>query len=482
MTRILFLFFAILTQSAPFGLGADLVIPNGDLNRGLQKGPNNLKILLSKHLEMYPGSLPHDRIFFMTNLDRLAYEREKLAQRLWEMPQYQKDMALRGGMFDFTIRVTEDSSFRAKEFDPRELNALSLAMGELLENQPKDQKDQIFAYLTQVIVDNHRSDLDDFEYNWKRYNSERIQLFEKALIAYVMAYGLLDSGRGQDALEKPISLEEGHIDYLAEEKLWREALEKVANRLKKKNRAPFMIRAEKVLYRWERELKGSDREERVKTVQLKTGDTLHVFEVHPDLAVLRGFVGNDCSTSVSFGFPYSPYERTYYVTDSEYRFLGYIALSLVEFQGERSIFFHTIAGPNITHAMADMLVRGFYQMRETIGGKTLLLPEDHRISENINFFPIDDIMKKYGRRAQAERVTWLDRDYRGIIGSMGSQMFYDDPNRNHSGRAINVDTADLTITTSTRPLESPIMKPLPPVFSPDLCNKQLGLLSDSNAP
>lgn len=434
------------------------------LEQAMRYGPQPLKDLLATHLELYRNSFPHRSIYYMPYLDYTMTLRDQLVRRLSEMPQYEKHLSERGPMHNFVVRVSEDYELDAREFDRRNLDRLSVAMRRRLrESSP----DQFLPKLERSIVRHFQSKGTIWSYwGWDDWG------FQEKVVAYVMASGLTNQGTDLARLTSELELEEGDIDHLAEEARWRPALERVAGSLGPKGKA-FLEDAEEVLAKGYLHLKGTGTANKT---GVRRGDELHLLEVHPDLAILRGFVGNDCSTDVSFGYPYSPFERTFYVSDKNGLFLGYVALSIIEYKGKRAIFLHTIAGPEIKQGAADMILRAILKARTVIGGELVFLPEDHRIGENINFMAIDEMMRRYVRKVSPESIVWLDRDYRRVIMSSGSDSFYDDPDRNHSGRRLDVPVDNIEISIEELPFISPLAKRISGK-DPGNCRGAMGVLA-----
>lgn len=427
------------------------VVPNSKLNAALQYGPAPLRKLIGTHLDVFPGSFPHRDIIYMPYLDHMSYLQGELVRKLMSIPKYREEMAARGPMLDITIRATKHYELMAKVFDRSYLDRYQ---GELKEMVRELTLEKVQKRLSKYVAENYPDYRERRESSWFWSGSERNRALETGIVAQVLMYGLTHKGTDLNAI-KEIRLEEGHIDYLLEEELWHAALEPTANRLKEPQRKIFFEQAADVLKRWAAKLRNEEYSSTPKVLTVKAGDTIRLLEVHPDLAVLRGFVGNDCSTDVSFGFPYSPYERTYYVVNQKNEFLGYVSLSLVDFRQTRSFFFHTIAGPEVNHAINDLIIRGVYAAREQIGGRFMAMPENHRIEENINFSPIEQMMKKYAGPSQPEEVTWLDKQYRYVIFDTGSRAFYDDPERNRLGRVVEAETSDIEVTVTEKPFVSP---------------------------
>jgi len=419
------------------------------LEKAMKYGPQPLKDLLAMHLRTYPDSFSHPSIFFMPFLDRTVGMQAELIRRLGRMPNYHKDMEKRGGMYDVSIRVTQAYEITAREFDREPLDRLAKLIQELLATTPKEKLlDTLAKSIAQKFTKLPKR---KFWWSWKEDEEEKAWSdFDKSLIAYVMISGLTKHGTSFEALEK-LELQEGNIDYLSEEELWKPALEKIITLLDKKK--TFLENAESILKDGYKDLKGAGG---TLKFNIPVGEEIFLTEVHPDLAILRGFVGNDCSTDVSFGFPYSPFERNYYVTDKNHRFLGYAALSIVKARGKSAIFFHTIAGPEITQAQTDMILRGVLAARQKIGGENMFLPMDHRIGENINFMAIDEIMRRSVKDSPPEPMEWLDREYREVIIATGSSHFYDHPDRNDLGRPLNSSIDNLAVEVKERPFISPL--------------------------
>ncbi len=165
------------------------------------------------------------------------------------------------------------------------------------------------------------------------------------------------------------------------------------------------------------------------------------------MAVLRGYVANDCATSSSFAFPYSPYERTFYIQNGKKEILGYASLSLVKVDGKAGLYLHTITGPKLLKSQADLCISMIERAKEKIGGTRVYLPEDHRIDENVNYQAAREAMKARVDQATPQLLSWSDSTLRRLIAKHGNTLFYDGTHKNKVGRLVTPGPAfDLVFT------------------------------------
>jgi hypothetical protein len=198
-----------------------------------------------------------------------------------------------------------------------------------------------------------------------------------------------------------------------------------------------------------------------KAISLSLGDQLNVREVPPELAIFRGYVGNDCSTSFSPGFPFTPADRYYYVFDKDGRSLGYVGISLVTSENQKAVFVHTIQGPDLTAAHTEMILRAFAEIAKPVFDAELaVLGPDRSIRANVNFFPISETMMAAVAEQMPKTVTWWDMDYRQTIVKFDSIIEYDNPDHNNSGRKIEYSNRNaIRVDLTRRPFENKFKSP-----------------------
>lgn len=173
---------------------------------------------------------------------------------------------------------------------------------------------------------------------------------------------------------------------------------------------------------------------------------LKMTEVPPQVAIFRGFAGNDCSTLCSFPFVNSPNEYTFLVYDNKESIKGYVQATVVHSEGERMLYIHTIAGPRISSDDTAIILNSFSQIKEKYGWKAIVIPPLEKISAYVNFIPVKETFKKT-ITSETRAISYEDSNYRSLLKtSFQLSKSYDDADSNKIAHTIDIEA----IKTSTR--------------------------------
>lgn len=114
---------------------------------------------------------------------------------------------------------------------------------------------------------------------------------------------------------------------------------------------------------------------------------LKIVEVHPYLAVYRGCIGGDCSTTRSPMFPFSPWEHDFYVMSPNNEFVGYISATRVTANGKPAFYLKDVTGRNMTADQAEAIVYAFSKAFGYYGASQYLLA-GFAFTNGQNHFPV----------------------------------------------------------------------------------------------
>lgn len=399
-----------------------------------------IKKILELHEKEFPGAMRHDYLHFHTNIDRLSWVQQGLLTSLMKQSQYRKDWRDREPMTDLTVtalisigKAEEEEKFNKKAWN--EFKDLMI--------RPLEKFDTIESGLEAM-----RSKLIKSSTRWD-------------LAAYVIYSSLLRGRKDMTVaeLKKLVqNLEVGALDYLHDRESYSQFFEFANDELVFPSYFRLKVRfgIEDAYYDVNRALY-RDRDQ--DPISFKKGDVVRIREVHPNLAIFRGYVGNDCATIFSPGFVFTPYDRYYYVYDGNNAPLGYVGLSIVKIDDKKAIFLHTIQGPAFTAGQAQLVMRGIQKAAASLGQK-VVLGRDHNISMNVNFSPIRTAMFSAVQGVKSVDVEWLDRMYRKTIVEWDSQLTYDDPDNNKQGRELAFNSSEVAVTIKQRPFVAKFLKPI----------------------
>ena len=121
---------------------------------------------------------------------------------------------------------------------------------------------------------------------------------------------------------------------------------------------------------------------RAVTVQDKVERELIMRELPPYLAIYRGCVGRDCSTTASWAYSYSPMERTWWIEDRQGRHLGYASGTITRLNGEPCLYIKDVTGPYIEPGDVELILDGFYRAAADYGARHLTIMNDAFTAQN----------------------------------------------------------------------------------------------------
>lgn len=163
-------------------------------------------------------------------------------------------------------------------------------------------------------------------------------------------------------------------------------------------------------------------------------------ELPPYLAIYRGCVGMDCSTSASWAFPYSPFERDWFVEDEKGTRLGYVSGNITTVDGQPCLYIRDIHGPGLTAEDLHIIVNGFYLARSKYGAELMTLAhvnfagQNHFpvLSQALQTYPFDKLVNQHFRD------EWIRDKYLGSV--TGSAASYDAVYLHSQVRLIHPDS------------------------------------------
>lgn len=137
-----------------------------------------------------------------------------------------------------------------------------------------------------------------------------------------------------------------------------------------------------------------------KTVNLK------LIEVPPNIGVLRGFVGGDCSTSLSFPYPNDPYERIFFIYSQDSDILGYLSTTEVDTPRGKMLYLNTISGARISTLMAESIIESLEILKEKLQVSFIGFPPDTKLSSLINYDQIKLAYSHKSKQNDAEEISY----------------------------------------------------------------------------
>ena len=427
---------------------ADLKFANHNLTKDAKNADAYIKEILTAHEHEFPGAIRSSSLYFYTDLTRLSGIQQALLLELPKRTDFNAEWNRKQFLWDIKVTATETTNATSVPvLDEAEWRWTKYAWKGNLERwtNSTDTRDTI---LSKLLVQTDKILKPSLFFNFLGNKP-------KAVATYIMAAAWLREKDPTTTATAMISAlddwEPGALDYLHDPHVFEPLLEKLeygqgAAQLVEEARTDIL----RALYRTNR------------VVQIKAGDSLMLREVHPNIAIFRGYVGNDCSTSFSPGFVFTPFERYFYVFDAQGKSLGYVGLSKVKMLNKKAIFLHTIQGPEFTAEQTELTMRAIVQAAPQIFDTDLVvLGPNESISSNVNFVPIRETMMAAVTDKSPIKVKWLDKNYRAIIAQWDSTIDYDSPAKNHSGRKLEFTQPNATqVELATRPFVANFSAPM----------------------
>lgn len=191
-------------------------------------------------------------------------------------------------------------------------------------------------------------------------------------------------------------------------------------------------------------------------------DTITLREMPPYLGIFRGFVGGDCSTQMTFIFPYAPLERVYFVYDSREQIRGYIAATEILVGGRKTLYVHDIVGPTLSRRMLTLILQGLNHSKRNLGVTQISIPTEERIFENNNYEYLRQHFQAFLPDSSPVSFHYEDAQIRTVMGQQrGVDSKYDLAAANAEGHVLPEERSlefRVTVTeTPPEPIELPAL-------------------------
>ena len=176
---------------------------------------------------------------------------------------------------------------------------------------------------------------------------------------------------------------------------------------------------------------------------------LTLTEVHPHLGILRGELGGDCSTSHSFGYPNSPLERVFFISNKRGEGVGYVNGTKVLLPDGRDAFFvNSINGARVSGIMAERILVAMKKSQDALGVKEIVLLGEANVGGNIEYSLIRDVYHK--SRGEFVRIEFRDVEVREIIAGAVLASGYDMPNALRIANYLKVRDISIDVQVESR--------------------------------
>ncbi len=410
-----------------------------------------IRAIVDQHEATFPGAMSHPNFFFYAQLNRISYIQQGLVMELMATPGFQEAFRSREPMTDLAVTVTKASEVEAQKFNDKEwkefLEDDVLDEIKSAEEKIKEPRKRTVAAVLEILRKNLIKGWNESFYpesSW--FVSSRLKPY---VVLATLARQAPDASLSDLKAQIP-KLDVGALDYFQDAASWKPLFDDVAKLVKKKEDFPTEL-AEAIANVYEDV--NEDLYDQGPNVVLNLGDSITIREVHPNFAIFRGYVGNDCSTCFSPGFVLNPFDRYYYAFDSDGKRLGYVGLSIVKIRGKKALLIHTIQGPDFSEKQTQLVMRAFKKAAPTFGAKRVVLSSDSNIDHNVNFSPIRRTMMAAVEGQKELPLTWADMKYREIIAKWDSQMTYDDPKANPLGRELPFDDEEVEVSVTQTPFD-----------------------------
>ncbi len=412
-----------------------------------------IRRIVDAHEQAFPGALKHSSLYYYTPLKRLSFIQQGLVASLLQTPKALAEFQARLPMADITVTVEKPLSINTKKLDSYRWSRF---------------RDSIASYLRAGSGWNNSISkaLSHAKEDWIKATqraganpSMSRQFLRDIGVIYVMLSTLAKnnpSATYYGLINKINEMDVGSLDYLVDEHQYMPILD--YSKSKSKDADDFRTEIKRQMTKAHAEIIDNIYSSGLQ-MELRAGDQITIREVHPNIAILRGYVGNDCSTSFSPGFVFTPYDRYFYVFDKDNSVLGYVGISMVKIKKDNVVFLHTIQGPDFTEAQVDLVMRGLTKSLSAFNATQIVLAEDSNISANVNFEPIRKTMMQAVAGVSPQEVKWLDKPYREFIALWDSTMTYDDPDRNRLGRALTYKDDVVSVQIQQTPFKAEFEKP-----------------------
>jgi hypothetical protein len=167
-------------------------------------------------------------------------------------------------------------------------------------------------------------------------------------------------------------------------------------------------------------------------------------ELPPYVAIYRGCVGSDCSTTHSYAYPYSPFERNWWIENPQGRHLGYVSGNITLVEGKQTLYIRDVTGPGLITDDIPMILNGFYLAKQNFGTEQMTLADAGFAAQN-HFQPQQaELMGYTGLDSKVVHQQFQDLWVRNILStSGGNTSTYDSTEGHMAARRIDRTSEEL---------------------------------------
>jgi hypothetical protein len=142
-------------------------------------------------------------------------------------------------------------------------------------------------------------------------------------------------------------------------------------------------------------------------------------EVPPYIGSFRGGCAQNCSTQLSFPYPYDPHERVFFIYDPENLEegpKGMLTGTTVERSDGKEVFYAiTLDGPRISPADAITAIHALDNAKAQLGVEEILLPNKNRLDSLVNHPKAKAGIEQLLKNAREVPITYLNPEVRKTI-------------------------------------------------------------------
>ncbi len=139
-------------------------------------------------------------------------------------------------------------------------------------------------------------------------------------------------------------------------------------------------------------------------------------EVPPTLAIHRGAVGKDCSSLYSFAFPYSPFERVWWVESPEGQRYGYVSGNITLVNGTPNLYISDVQVPSLPGGQAiEFILKAFYMIKSHYGATQMTIMHEDFTYQNHIPFHRKFLVEAKGAHRTYVRQSYQDSGWRGGV-------------------------------------------------------------------
>jgi hypothetical protein len=179
----------------------------------------------------------------------------------------------------------------------------------------------------------------------------------------------------------------------------------------------------------------SDRYARQKSESVSTiSGELRLEQMHPLVALFRGFLAGDCSTMYSALYALTGAERVFLIRNEENEVKGIVGTTVNEVNGKANLYVHTVTGPNLSAAMTELTLTILYQSKEAFGAKTMTVAAPEKLSGLINYVGPRDVVSRWSERGAAVTQVYSDSIVRSKVDKIHMSAEFDRADSNKNAR------------------------------------------------